>query len=295
MKIFITGATGFIGKHLVNQLIKEGRHVTINLYRNESAPFSSNVKTYKMRDANIYSDINFLKQESFDGIIHLASLYLTNHRPEDVIQLTNSNVSFGSYILECSSQAGIKWFINTGTFWQNFQNFEYSPVNLYAATKQAFEIIAQFYIEKNQIKFTTIRLCDTYGQNDTRLKIFNIWEKIAETGEAIDMSPGDQLIDISYIDDVVNAYTLLANLLNEMNNKITNGAIYAVKAKQRYSLKELAVIFEKVTGKKLTIRWGGRPYRDREVMIPWEKGEVVPGWVPRISIEEGIRRLYFKL
>ena len=261
MKIFITGATGFIGKHLVNQLIKEGRHVTINLYRNESSPFSSNVKTYKMRDENIYSDINFLKQESFDGIIHLASLYLTNHRPEDVIQLTNSNVSFGSYILECSSQAGIKWFINTGTFWQNFQNFEYSPVNLYAATKQAFEIIAQFYIEKNQIKFTTIRLCDTYGQNDTRLKIFNIWEKIAETGEAIDMSSGDQLIDISYIDDVVNAYTLLANLLNEMNNRITNGAIYAVKAKQRYSLKELAVIFEKVTGKKLTIRWGGRPYK----------------------------------
>ena len=30
-------------------------------------------------------------------------------------------------------------------------------------------------------------------------------------------------------------------------------------------------------------------------MIPWEKGEVVQGWVPRISIEEGIRRLYFKL
>jgi len=291
MKIFITGATGFIGKHLVNKLVEKGNQITINLFGEEQSPFGEKVLTYKLNEDNILSDAKYLNQEAFDGIIHLASLYLTQHKPEDAIRLINSNVRFSTYILECASQGKIKWFVNTGTFWQNYNNAVYSPVNLYAATKQAFESIAQYYIETKQIKFCTLRLCDTYGPEDTRPKIFNLWNKIAKSGETLDMSCGDQVIDISYIDDIVEAFFMLASHLQNTSSEIINGAVYAVNAETRFTLKELAAIFEKITMQKLLINWGVREYRDREVMLPWTKGKVVPGWIPKVSVEEGINNI----
>lgn len=280
MKIFITGATGFIGKHLVKKLVEEGHQITINLHKEKLSPFDQRVNTYKLDETDIQKDIEYLKQESFDGVIHLASLYLTVHQPEQVSQLINSNIRFSAHILESAAQAKVNWFINTGTFWQHYQNADYSPVNLYAATKQAFESIAQYYWETNQIKFATLKLCDTYGPNDTRPKIFNLWERIAKSGETLDMSQGEQLIDISHVDDIVSAFALLANYLNHNNPEVENGAIYAVKAEKRYTLKELAAFFEEATGAKLNINWGGRSYREREVMIPWKNGVVLPGWKP---------------
>lgn len=291
MKLFITGATGFIGKHLVTKLISEGNQVTINLFDNEPTPFNENVLTYRLNEKKIQRDIDFFKQEKFDGIIHLASLYLTVHKPENAITLVNSNVRFSTYMIECAAQSNIKWFINTGTFWQHYQNANYSPVNLYAATKQAFESIAQYYWETNQIKFYTLKLSDTYGPKDTRPKIFNLWERIAESGETLEMSSGKQLIDITYIDDIIAAFYLLSQLLQNNHSGIKNGDVFAVKAEKRFTLKELASIFEKVSNKKLKINWGAKPYRERELMVPWIDSKVVPGWRPKITIEEGIKKL----
>ncbi len=289
MKIFITGATGFIGRNLVRKFAEKGHQISVNLYGEEESPFDDKVMTYRLNEDNIFLDTEYLKREAFDGVIHLASLYLTCHNPEDVIRLIDSNLRFSSYILECAVQAKIKIFINTGTFWQNYNNEDFSPVNLYAATKQAFESIAQYYIKTNQIKFCTLRLSDTYGPNDSRPKIFNIWNNIAKNGETLNMSPGNQIIDISYVDDIVDAYLILLSQLVSERKKIKNGSIFAVRAQKRYTLKELAKIFEEVTNQRLNINWGGRPYRHREVMMPWENGIVVPGWKPKIDIKQGIR------
>jgi len=289
MKIFITGATGFIGQHLVRKLTETGNHVCVNLFGGEKTPFNENVETYILNENQTEQDIAFLKKANFDGIIHLASLYLTLHKPLEAVKLIDANLRFSTYILECAAQANINWFINTGTFWQNYNNAEYSPVNLYAASKQAFQTIAQYYIETNAIKFVTLKLSDTYGPNDTRPKIFNLWDKIAKTGETLEMSEGEQMIDISYIDDIVEAYHLLAQQI--ANITIVNGAEFAVKAENRYTLKQLAIIYEDATGSKLNIAWGKRPYREREVMIPWESGMLVPGWKPRYDLVKGIKNL----
>ncbi len=292
MKIFVTGATGFIGKHLVTKLIAEENKITINLRVGKRNPFQSDIKTYSLGERNIETDIQFFKEELFDGIIHLASLYITTHKPQDVNYLIDSNIKFGTYVLECAAQAKIKWFINTGTFWQHYNDANYSPVNLYAATKQAFESIAQYYIETNQIQFCTIQLSDTYGPDDSRPKIFNLWKRIAQTGETLDMSPGNQLIDISYIDDIVSAYSLLANHLQNERHNIINGSIFAVTVQRRYSLKELSELFESTTGFKLNINWGGLSYRKREVMIPWTKGQKVPGWTAQSDLKEKIKETF---
>src|SRR4051812_1833664 len=76
-----------------------------------------------------------------DVVFHLASLFVSDHRVQDVQNLVESNLLFGTQLLEAMAQAGVKRIINTGTSWQCPH-----PFNLYAATKQAFESILGYYV-----------------------------------------------------------------------------------------------------------------------------------------------------
>jgi nucleoside-diphosphate-sugar epimerase len=49
-------------------------------------------------------------------------------------------------------------------------------------------------------------------------------------------------------------------------------------------------MFENISKTKLNINWGTKPYGKREVMVPWNKGKKIPGWKPRISLQEGIKK-----
>jgi nucleoside-diphosphate-sugar epimerase len=182
----------------------------------------------------------------------------------------------------------VRWFVNTGTFWQHFENQAYCPVNLYAATKQAFEDVARYYAETASTAFVTLKLSDTYGPDDPRRKLIPIWLKAAATGEKLEMSPGDQLLDIVHVDDVVRAYVRAIELLEQ--GKLS-GASFAVSSDAPLTLRQLAVKFESAVGKRLNIEWGARPYRKREVMRTWTGGVPVPGWRAQIPLEDGLRRL----
>ena len=99
------------------------------------------------------------------------------------------------------------------------------------------------------------------------------------------MSPGEQLIDLIYITDIIAGFTQLAELLASDTELAGE---YVLTSGRQIPLKELAQLFCKVSGRKLNIDWGGRPYRDREVMVPW-KGMPVPGWESKVKVEEGIK------
>lgn len=288
MKIFVTGVTGFIGQYLVDKLIDNYEICALVREGGKVDDVSTDVKIFTYNN-KISELIEFFKQERFDGVIHLASLFLASHTPEDISSLIHSNINLGTDLLEASSVSGVRWFINTGTFWQHYENEEYNPVNLYAATKKAFEDIAKFYTQTNDLVFTTIKLNDTFGPHDTRAKVFNLWTKIAASGETLAMSAGEQIIDISYIDDVISAYERLIELLAENANEHKDKT-YVVSNKERLSLKELSKIFEKATHSTLNIDWGGREYRDREVMLPYNQGTTVPGWKQKYTLEEAIRK-----
>lgn len=295
MKILISGATGFIGQHLVEKLLEKNNDVyAIVRPSTQKEVLNKRVKLFIFNN-NISDLISFIEKAKFDGVIHLASLFLAQHKPEDISDLVQSNVLFPTMLLEASSKNNVPWFINTGTFWQHYKNKRYSPVNLYAGTKQAFESIAEYYIETSAINFVTIKLCDTFGPRDTRPKILNLFSKISKTGEKLDMSPGKQIIDLSYIDNVVDGYIRMVDLLSKDKSKKLSGKSFVVSAGKRVTLKKLASIFEKVTKRKLNINWGGRGYRPREVMTPWGKGGKIPGWKPKISIEEGIQKTIISL
>jgi CDP-paratose synthetase len=293
MKILITGATGFIGKHLIKRLLADG-HTIVAIVRPTSN--TSFLDTHNIPYFSYTSDYNslanFFKTEAPDGIIHLASKVVVEHSSNQIDDIISSNVLFPTHLLEVAVNAHVKWFINTGTFWQHYENKNYSPVNLYAASKQSFEDIARYYFETSTINFVTFKLYDTFGPDDNRPKILNLWVKSALSGETLEMSAGEQLIDMSYIDNVTDGFTALLTLIYNDLNRLMCGKSFAIKSEKRISLKELAQVFEDVTGLKPNIAWGKKTYRKREVMIPWQDGETIPGFTPKISLEEGIKLVY---
>ena len=286
MRILVTGATGFIGTNLTRELRKNNELFILGQF--EGDPEKLGLPGIVMT-GDIQRLADYIKVNEIEGIIHLASLYLTVHTPEQVKDLVLSNVYFGTAVLEAASLAGtVKWFLNTGSIWQNYnvKGAAYNPVNLYAATKQAFIDMAKYYTDVFGIKFCTLKLCDTYGPNDTRRKIFKLFKDYSESGEVLKMSPGEQLIDLLYITDIVAGFAQLVKLLSEgadLNSE------YVLSSGQQIPLKELASMFIKVSGRNLNIEWGGLPYRKREVMVPW-KGEIVPGWKALVRVEDGIRK-----
>ena len=263
MNILVTGATGFIGTNLTRELRKD--HNLFILGQFEGDPEKLGLPGYIMTD----------------DITQLAA-YMKDK------ELVSSNVYFGTAVLEAAAKAGcVKWFLNTGSIWQNYntKGSEYNPVNLYAATKQAFIDMAKYYTDVYGIRFCTLKLCDTYGPNDTRRKIFKLFKDYSESGEVLKMSPGEQLLDILYITDIVAGFKHLALLLaggTELE------AEYVLSSGRQIPLKEVAGIFQRVSGRELKIEWGGLPYRKREVMKPW-KGRVLCGWSAKVPLEEGIK------
>ena len=287
MKILVTGATGFIGQNLISLLLKKNYeiHCIVRL-NSDTSKLEKNVQIFQY-DESIDSLIKYFQEQQFDGVIHLASLFLASHTKDNIMNLIFSNIKFGTELLEACKSSSVKWFINTGTFWQHYENEKYNPVNLYAATKEAFESVAKYYTETSNLIFTTIKLNDTFGPND---KVFNLWSKIAQSGETLEMSAGEQIIDISYVEDVISAYDILIEHLNSDQKEEFKNKEFIVSNNEKMSLKELSKIFEEAINSKLNIVWGGRPYRDREVMIPYNNGQTVPNWKQEYTLKQAIQK-----
>jgi nucleoside-diphosphate-sugar epimerase len=290
----ITGSTGFVGSNLVVRLIDEGFFVHI-IIRKESKlnlldKVIDKVKIYYY-DESIDSLLSVMKKVKPEIVFHLASLFVSEHKKVDIYRLINSNLLFGTQLLEAMRENGVKKIVNTGTSWQHYNSDNYNPVNLYAATKQAFEDILKFYIEAYDMQAITLKLFDTYGPNDPRKKIIHLLMEAARTGKVLEMSPGEQVIDLMYIDDVIDHYIIALDIIYKKNCKYNK--TYAVASDQPVTLKALVKLIAEVTESKLNIKWGERSYREREVMSIW-KGNNMPNFQAKIDLKSGIKKCYYE-
>jgi CDP-paratose synthetase len=292
MRILITGATGFIGREIAHYLSKKyDIYVLVRKKNNISRVGLSSLSSFTILQYGKYSELTAMfKEYNFSGVVHAASSVVVKHTQSQIHSLIDSNILFGTYLLEASKATNVKWFLNTGTFWQHYENESYNPVNLYAATKKAFEDVARFYTDSSNLIFTTIELNDTFGPNDTRDKIFNLWLKISKSCETLNMSEGNQVIDISYIEDVASAYAAMIDNLEGKAPIQYNNKSFVVVNKEKPTLQELSKIFEDVLGRKLLIDWGSIDYREKEVMRPYDLGEVVPNWKQAFTLREAIKK-----
>jgi nucleoside-diphosphate-sugar epimerase len=220
-------------------------------------------------------------------VFHLASLFLSQHETKDVNSLIKSNLLFGNQLLEAMKVNQVTNLVNTGTSWQHYNNDDYNPVCLYAATKQAFEAILEYYVQACGIKVITLKLFDTYGPDDPRPKLFHLLSAAATSGETLNMSGGEQFIDLVHIDDVTEAYLTAAQRLIEC--RAQQHERYAVSSGNPMPLRDLVDLYSEVIGSAINVNWGARPYRFREVMKTWTGGSNLEGWQPKYTLADGMK------
>ena len=288
MKILVTGATGFIGEHLVRKLLHD-RHEVHILVRPDTDQEQLEPTIVHTHLGSTQNMIDTIQDTQPDAVIHLASLFIGEHKSTEVENIINSNVMLSTQLVEAMSVNRVGLLINVGTSWQHYADADYNPVNLYAATKQAFRSLLSFYLETTKLRVINLELFDTFGPDDRRNKLFNLLNRLRLTGETIGMSPGYQYLDPIYIDDVCDAF--LVALQRLQSGQVKRSETYSVCSNEPIQLRELVKIYENISNTKLNIEWSGRPYRPREVMTPWSGGVTLPGWSPKISIEDGIRML----
>jgi nucleoside-diphosphate-sugar epimerase len=285
-RALITGATGFIGRHLIRHLHAAGWEIAA-LSRVPNLSAAAPVQTYPY-NRHMDDMMRALADFQPSTVFHLASLFLAQHAPDQIEPLISSNILLGTQLLEAMRAVGVHSLVNAGTAWQNFAGDDYLPVNLYAATKQAFEDILIYYVETAGIRAVTLKLFDSYGPDDTRRKLLRLLLDCLRTGEPLGMSSGEQVLDLAHVDDVCRAFLRAAALAADPTQPAN--AVYAVSGEQRRTLRGVVETLESVAGRTLPITWGARPYRDREVMLPWV-GPTIPGWHPSVSLECGFRAL----
>ena len=293
MRVLITGATGFIGSHLARRLAGGG-HETHVIIRPDSdctgiAAFRS-LMAIHVHDGETAQLINILASVRPEVTFHLASRFVAEHDSRQVSGLITDNLLFPTQLLEGLSHCGCRYLVNTGTAWQHHAgDDEYHPVCLYAATKQAFEALAQFYDEAHQLEMITLKLFDTYGPDDRRGKLLSILKQAAREGRPLALSAGRQKLDLVHVDDVVAAFILAAQSL--LQGKVRGMASYGVSSGRQIGLRELVALHSRISGDKIPIEWGARPYRRREVMTPWKNAPNLPGWRAKVSLEEGLQNM----
>ena len=251
--ILITGASGFIGSHVLDECLKNNFNVHA-IFR-DSKKNVIFVKKYKKQIFpifydNIYEIKNKLTNCKIDYVIHCATHYIKKHDHNDIENIIKSNVLFATILLDAVVNIKIKKFINLGTVWQHFNDTKNLAFNLYAATKQSFECIFSYY--KNQytkIKFYNILLTDTFGTNDKRKKLIPILLKNFNSKNQSKINiPKNLSMNLVNINEV----TKCLNILLKNNSKSNN---YVIKSKQDVKIFDLINFLNDNLEKKIKVNW----------------------------------------
>lgn len=292
MRAFVTGGSGFVGRRLVERLLAGGAEVHL-LLRRESRIDPGVVEHTGARihrAGGRTEDISAAVREAApDVAFHLASLFVAEHHAADVEPLVLSNLLFGAQVVDALVAAGTRRLVAAGTAWRHSGPEGRVPVNLYAATKEAFCALLEYWVSSAGLRAVTLDLCDTYGPGDRRPKLVPLLLRMAGSGEAVPFSPGEQAIDLVHVDDVVEAFVVAGLRTGSMPP--ASHETFTVSSGDPRPLREVVETFEKAVGRPVAAAWGARPYRDREVMAPWSGGAALPGWTPRIPLSEGFHGL----
>jgi nucleoside-diphosphate-sugar epimerase len=112
----------------------------------------------------------------------------------------------------------------------------------------------------------------------------------ATSGQPIGLSPGNQVLDLAHVDDVVDAFLLAANQLLLAEGALNEAYLLGG---ERLSVRELVALVGKIFGCPVQAQFGVRPYRAREIMVPVEAVERhrLPGWQPVRRLEDTLATL----
>ncbi|MUK61363.1 NAD-dependent epimerase/dehydratase family protein [Aliivibrio fischeri] len=235
MKYLVTGAAGFIGAKVSEELLKKG-HVVVGLdvindyydvslkeSRLEALLGHPNFSLKKIDLASSLDISELFKEEQFNRVIHLAAQAGVRYSIENPMAYADSNLVGHLNILEGCRHNKVEHLIyassssvyglNAKTPFATSDSVDH-PVSLYAATKKSNELMAHSYSHLYNMPTTGLRFFTVYGpwgRPDMAPYIFT--KKILD-GETIDINNnGDMWRDFTYIDDIVEGVIRIADVV----------------------------------------------------------------------------------
>lgn len=291
MNVLVTGSTGFVGRHLVAQLILK-KYKILELTRSINAStrlYGNNTQKFLIDD-NQEALTRAIEEFKPDVIIHLASFLTSLDDYNSLNKLVDSNISFFCRLLDASKNSNLKLFVNTGTFAEYYNgDTNFDPAYLYAATKTASRSFLDYYSKVYNFKQATVVPYTIYGGKDTQKKIIDIIYESTTSKTPIDLSPGEQVLDFIHIDDVTDFYIVLIKNIELLSKKMN----FQLGSGVGHTLKQVARIIEDNSKRKTNINWGGKNYRPSDVM--YAVADLISinnfiDWYPNILLKDGIER-----
>ena len=302
--IFVTGAAGFIGSHLINELIKNHRPNKIIAVDHLKYGSIKNLNHHKRliffnKDIRRLSK-NFLKThlQETDYVFHLAA-EKHNQSQDFPEKIFNTNFTATFKLFEIASKCQVRKIIFTSSLYVYKKSKisamkENDPIKgntLYGLSKITGEKILELFHEKYGIEYNIARLFFTYGINQYngmgyKSVIIKNFENIINGKNPIVFGDGSQILDYVYVGDVINGLLKLA--LTEKNGLVVN-----LGSGEKKTIKELTDLMLKVSKSDLnitycppdktfnTIRFADISLAEKEI-----------NWRPIINLPEGLKILY---
>ncbi len=277
-KILITGGTGYLGSNIINTL--KDRFDFILLKRNRSnlsriintIPY---LKVFNIEDLSV----ELIKSLDIDIILHCATHY--GRKDENSVEIIEANLMLPLRLLSLCKEANknIK-FINTDTILDK-------NINVYSLSKSQFKDWMKFF--SNEIGFINLQLEHFYGPRDDKTKFvsFLIDSFIKELPE-LDLTAGEQNRYFTYIDDVVSAFEIVINNIDDFTIGFTE---FQVSTDEPVNLRLFICMAQKIACNNSTqLNFGAIPYRNGELMNFKVDCSAIKnlGWKTMTSLEQGL-------
>ena len=297
MKVLVTGASGFIGSHIIPRLIEKGYDVwALERYVTGRYAKPKNIKTVFGDLREHFAIRNIIRQVQPDFVIHLASIspvsYSYEH-PNEVIETNlKGTVNLAESCLREVPHFKQFLFASTSETYGNgptpkTENTVQNPNSPYAVSKLAAEKYLLYMNAGYNFPVTILRPFNTYGRKKNYHMVVEhaiikmLTEKTCRMG---DLSPTR---DFVYVDDHISAY------LTCLENPLALGEAFNFCTGIGIKIEKLVYLIKKLIDFEGEIEWGTKPKRtlDIDILIgSYEKAEEILGWQPQYTLEEGLKK-----
>lgn len=289
--ILLTGATGFLGSHLLESLLKEGYNVII-LKRSFSDTWRIKHLLHKviLYDINIIPLDTIFKEHRVDVVMHTATTY--RKKGNDNAAIIESNLLLPVKLIDLSISHNTKTFINTDSFF-NSENINYQYLGCYSLSKK--QLVEWLKLLSDKIQILNLKLEHLYGPKDSANK-FVMWliNECINNPPELKLTKGEQKRDFIYVSDAVSAFLLTLKKRKELSNY----SEFEVGTGKGTTIRDFAINVKKsvsaATGKGINtiFNFGAIPYSAGEIMESKADNSALKqlGWKYNILLNDGIEK-----
>lgn len=212
-KAIVTGANGFIGSHLVSELLKSNYYVAAVVH-NSAGRLPKNEKCRILRLDEIESHKHVLEESDFFFNLLWTGV---DRGGRESIELQLKNIELSQKMVELANSLRVRKFIGLGSVMEieSTRNLD-SPnalptmAHIYGGAKLATAIFSKSFAIKQNMGFNWVRLTNTFGPGEISNRLIFYTLKSCLLKESPKFTEGNQLYDFIYIDDVTRGLRLIA-------------------------------------------------------------------------------------